>query len=112
MRKLFALIILLAVAAGGAYVTKPGPAEFDTTLRKVLAERVASADLAESDSDLEALAMVGCKFSMSECFRAVRALMDVTFIDKGLYIRAEVHGPSESTCIGVFRQFWCGDAVF
>ncbi len=107
MRILILLILVIAGAAGAAYVTKPGPEVFDATLRTALAERMVEADIAQSDSDIEALALVGCKFSPSECFRAVRALMDVRFEDKGLYTLAVISRPEPSTCYGVFGQFWC-----
>ena len=112
MRMFLAIVLLLAIAAGAAFVTKPGPAEFDAELRELLMDRVARSDLGEADSDMETLALVGCKFSPSECFNAVRAVMDVQFQDKVLFTLAEVRRPEKSTCIGAFGQFWCGDPKF
>lgn len=112
IRKIFILIMLFATLAGAAYVTKPGAAEFDQTLREALFDRVANADISQSDTDAEALAVLGCRLSASECFRAVRAVMDVRFEDKILFTLAEVRRPDETTCIGAFGQFWCGDMVF
>ena len=108
MRLLLILLAIVAVLAGFAVVTRPGPAAFDAMLDRLIRDRVASTDIGDGDRPLPELALAACKLRPTDCVTLVRAALDVR-IDEGLFMtRVSVDGLGRTmTCRGVYTRFFC-----
>jgi hypothetical protein len=112
MRLILILAVLLAVLAGVAVVTRPGPAAFDAMLDRVIRDRVANTDIGVDGEALPTLALAACKLRPSDCVALVREALDVRF-EQGLFTtRVTVDGLGRTmTCRGAFTRFICRDAT-
>lgn len=102
------IVLLVVVAAGAAWATKPGAAAFEDMLRERLERQIATEDVGSQDDPIAAIALVACKLSPSDCFRMVRDRLEVTVEDRVLYTRIRAEGFGKRTiCTGVFTRLWC-----
>ena len=102
------LVVVLAVLAGVAYVTKPTEAEAEAILREELMTAVAMKELGEGRSTGENLALAACKLSLNDCYDLLRTGIETTFDDKGLFVRFDIAGfEREATCYGAFTRYFC-----
>lgn len=102
------VVLLIALAAGVAWLTKPGEAAFDDMLRAELQHRIATEDIGGQGDPIAAIALVACKLSPSDCFSMVRDGLDVSVEDRVLYTRIRAEGFGKRTvCTGVFTKLLC-----
>lgn len=102
------LVLLLILAAGGAYVTKPDEADAEAVLRDQVMIAVARQELGEGRGPTEALALAACKLRPNDCYELLRSGLDVTYTDKTLYLQVDVAGfDRQARCYGVFTRFVC-----
>jgi hypothetical protein len=100
--------ILVAVLAVAAILTRPGPAEFDAMLDRIVRDRVANTDISSGGEALPTLALAACKLRPSDCVAIVREALDVRFDDGIFLTRVTVEGLGRTmTCRGAFRRFVC-----
>lgn len=108
MRFLRFLIVLLVLAAGAAFVTKPSEADAEAALREQLMMAVAKEELGEGRSAAQSLALVACKLRPSDCYDLVRSGITAEFADKTLFVQFEMEGFDRvATCYGAFTRFVC-----
>jgi len=106
------IILLLVIAAGAAWLTKPGEAEFDDMLRARLEHQIATQDVDAEGDPIGALALVTCKLRPSGCFKLVREGLEVTVEDRILFTRIRADGFGKRTvCTGAFTRLWCRDVT-
>lgn len=102
------LVLLLVLAAGAAFLTKPSEADAEAVLREQVMIGVATQDLDEGRSTGENLALAACKLRPSDCYDLLRSGLDVTYSDQTLFLQVDVEGyERKATCYGVFGQFFC-----
>ena len=102
------LVLLLVLAAGVAFLTKPSEADAEAVLREQVIIGVATQDLGEGRSTGENLALAACKLRPSDCYDLLRSGLDVTYSDQTLFLKVDVEGyERKATCYGVFGQFFC-----
>ncbi|HPE25981.1 hypothetical protein [Albidovulum sp.] len=106
------VILLIVLAAGAAWLTKPGVAAFDDMLRARLEHQIATEDVGSQEDPIAAIALVACKLRPSGCFKLVREGLEVTVDDRVLYtqIRADGFG-TRTVCTGAFTRLWCREVV-
>lgn len=108
MRLLIRLFLLLAVIAGVAMATRPGPAAFDALLDTAIRDRVAGTDIDAGGDALPTLALAACKLHPTDCVQVVRETLDVTFEQRLFWTTARVEGLGRTmTCRGAFTRFSC-----
>ncbi len=102
------LIVLLVVAAGVAFVTKPSEADAEAALREQLMTAVAKEELGEGRSTTQSLALVACKLRPSDCYDLLRSGITTEFTDKTLFVQFDMAGFDRvATCYGAFTRFVC-----
>lgn len=114
MRVIVALLVVLVIAAGAAFATRPDKAEFDAMVKAGIEHRIATADVGKGDGDTFAqIALIGCKMRPTECVQAILGALDVTVDKHAFYTRYTVKSlRRETTCTGAFTKVWCsGDVV-
>ena len=101
------VILLIVLATGTAWLTKPGVAAFDDMLRARLEHQIATEDVGSQEDPVAAIALVACKLRPSGCFKLVREGLEVTVDDRVLYtqIRADGFG-TRTVCTGAFTRLW------
>lgn len=108
MRLIFWAILLTAVLAAAAWITRPGLAAFDAMLRTAIQTRIATTDVEPGGDALATVALIGCKLNPSTCFEVVRESLEVTAEDRTLFTRFRVKGFGHgTTCTGAFTKIWC-----
>jgi len=108
MRALGFLIIVLGLAAGAAFMTKPSAADAEAALREQITLAVAKQDLGEGRSTGENLALAACKLRPSDCYDLLRSGMDVIVTDQTFFTKVELDGFNRrATCYGAFTKFVC-----
>ncbi|MCW3783357.1 hypothetical protein [Defluviimonas salinarum] len=108
MRLILWLPVLAGIAAGAAWLTRPGSDAFDAHLRAAIERRIATTDVGTGDDPVATIALVGCKLRPSDCFTLLRQSLDVTIEDRVLYTRFHVKGLNHAaTCTGAFTRIWC-----
>jgi hypothetical protein len=109
MRWILRLFVLLAVAAGVAMATRPGPGEFDAMLDAAIRDRVANTDVGAQGEALPALALAACKLRPTDCVRLVRETLEVRFEQRLFWTTARVEGLGGRSvvCRGAFARFAC-----
>lgn len=113
MRVFLWLLILVALAAGVAWVTRPGIDAFDALLRDEIERNIAEKDVGASDDPFATIALVGCKLRPSDCFDVVRSGLNVTVEDRTLYSRFHIKGfGNEAACTGAFTMIRCDEGLF
>ena len=113
MRLVSWLLVLSAVLAVGAWLTRPGIAAFDALLRAEIEQSIAKKDVGASDDPFATIALLGCKLRPSDCFDVIRSGLDVTVEDRTVYSRFRIKGfGNETTCTGAFTKLWCDDGLF
>lgn len=112
MRLLTILVVLLAVLAGAAFATRPGPRQFDALLERAIREKVANTDVDGQGDAIATIALVGCKLRTSDCVKLVRESLDVSFDERAFYTRVHIEAPRRSfDCTGAFGRFFCRKAL-
>lgn len=113
MRVIVAILVVLAIAAGAAFATRPGKAEFDAMVKLGIERRIATADVGAGDGDtLSQIALIGCKMRPTECVQAILGALDVTVEQHAFYTRYTVKSlRRETTCTGAFTRVWCASDV-
>ncbi len=108
MRALGYLVILLALLAGAAFVTKPSEADAEAALREQVMLAVARQELGEGRSTGQNLALAACKLRPNDCYDLLRSGLEVTYSDKTLFLRVDLEGfERRMTCYGAFTRFTC-----
>ncbi len=108
MRILGFLLVLGALAAGVAYVTKPDEAAAEATLREQVMLAVAKRQLGEGQSTAQNLALAACKLRPNDCYDLLRSGIDTAFIDRGVFVQFDLTGfERQATCYGAFTRFFC-----
>lgn len=108
MRLLKFLFVVLVLAAGAAYLTKPGESEAEAALRDQLTMAVAKEGLGEGRSTAENLALAACKLRPRDCYDLVRSGIETEFSDHVLYVRFAMAGFDRmANCYGAFGRFVC-----
>ena len=112
MRLILWAILLAAVLAVAAWLTRPGIAAFDALLRETIQIRIATTDVDAGGGALETVALVGCKLKPSACFDLIRQSLDVVVEDRTVFTRFSVKGfDRETTCTGAFTKIWCAEPL-
>ncbi len=107
MRFLAFLVVLAAIVAGVAYVTKPDERKAERALKDALLLALAKEEL-EGKTGAQKLALTLCRTSPNECYDLVRAGIETEFTEKPLYVQLEVAGyDHRATCYGAFTQYFC-----
>lgn len=102
------LVLLLFLAAGAAYLTKPSEADAEGALRERVMSAVARQELGAGRNTGENLALAACKLRPNDCYELLRAGLDVVFEDRTLYLKVDVAGfERQASCYGVFLRFFC-----
>lgn len=102
------LIVLAGLAAGVAFVTKPGEAAAEAELREQVMTAVARRDLGEGQSTAQNLALAACKLRPNDCYDLLRSGIETTFTDHVLYVQFGLTGfDRQATCYGAFTRFYC-----
>lgn len=102
------LVLLLVLAAGAAFLTKPSEADAEAVLREQVMIGVAMEDIGEGRSTGENLALAACKLRPSDCYDLLRSGLEVTYTDQTLFLKVDVEGfERKATCYGVFGRFFC-----
>ena len=109
MRLLIGFLVILAIAAGVAMLTRPGEAEFDAMLKEAVQQKIATTDIGSQGEDaIGTVALIGCKLRPTDCVNLLRDALDVTMTDHKLYTSFTVKGlKRETTCTGAFTKIWC-----
>ncbi|MDW4551326.1 hypothetical protein R5H32_18370 [Defluviimonas sp. D31] len=108
MRLILWLPALAGIAAGAAWLTRPGSEAFDAHLRAGIEHRIATTDIGSEGDPVATIALVGCKLRPSDCFNLLRQSLDVTIEDRALYTRFHVKGLNHTaSCTGAFTRIWC-----
>ncbi|MDA9865483.1 hypothetical protein N9C96_02280 [bacterium] len=108
MRFLGFLFVVLIVAAGVAFFTKPSEADAEAALRKYLTMAAAREELGDGRSTAQNLALAACKLSLNDCYDLVRTGIETEFTDKTLFVQFHIEGFDRvATCYGAFTQFVC-----
>lgn len=108
MRLLGYLFVLLLLAGGAAFLTKPAEADAEATLRDQLTLAVAREEIGEARGPAENIALAACKMRPTDCYELLRSVMEVTYTDKTLWLQVDVEGlGGRTTCYGAFAQFFC-----
>ena len=102
------LLLILAVIAAIAWVTKPDETEAEATLREQLVLAVGRADVGESGSVGRDLALAVCKMRPSDCYELLRPEIETVYTDYAVFSRFDIEGlGKEATCYGLFTRFFC-----
>ena len=102
------LILLIILAAGAAYLTKPDAGDAEARLRKEVMVAVATRELGEGSSTGDRLALAACRLAPGECYDLLRSGLEVTVTDRVLFTQVEVSGfDKRATCYGLFTTFLC-----
>jgi len=108
MRFLGYLFLLLILAGGAAYLTKPAEAEAEAVLRQEVMLKVATEEIGEARGAAENLALAACKLRPNDCYDLLRGGMDVRYTDKTLWLEVELEGyERRAKCYGAFGRFFC-----
>jgi hypothetical protein len=109
MRLFIGVLLILAIAAGVAMLTRPGEAEFDAMLKEAVQQKIATTDIgSQGDDAIGTVALIGCKLRPTDCVNLLRDALDVTMTDHKLYTSFTVKGlKRETTCTGAFTKIWC-----
>lgn len=101
-------LIVVALIAGAAYVTKPDEADAEAALRERLILALATEDLSSGRSAGQKLALAACKLDISTCYDLLRSEIATVYSDFGVASRVEMAGLGRTaTCYGVFTRFFC-----
>ena len=102
------LILLLILAAGGAYLSKPSEADAEAVLREQVMIGGATEELGAGRNTGENLALAACKLRPNDCYDLLRSGLDVTYTDQALFLKVDVEGfERRATCYGAYTQFFC-----
>ena len=105
------LIVLMALTAGAALVTKPSEADVQTL---IAAELRAAIDAEELDigADPAAALLLGlCQSDAAACVDLARQAIEATYDDRVLYANVTLDGFGRRTdCTAVFARLFCGGA--
>ncbi len=102
------LILLLVLAAGAAFLTKPGEADAEAVLREQVMIGVATQEFDEARGTGGNLALAACKLRPSDCFDLLRSGLDVTYTDRTLFLQVDVEGfERKARCYGLYGRFVC-----
>lgn len=113
MRPFLWLLVLVGLAAGAAWITRPGVDAFDALLRAEIERNIARKDVGASDDPIATIALVGCKLRPSDCFDVIRSGMEVRVEDRTFYSRFQIRGfGNEAACTGAFTKIWCDKGLF
>lgn len=108
MRLLGYIFVLLLLAGGAAYLTKPTEADAEALLRDQVMARVATEEVGEGRDAASNIALAACKLRPNDCYELLRSGMDVRYTDKTLWLQVDVEGMDRRvTCYGVFGRFFC-----
>jgi hypothetical protein len=108
MRLLGYVFVLLLLAGGAAYLTKPSEDDAEALLRDQVMTSVAKEEVGAGRDAAANIALAACKLRPNDCYDLLRSGMDVTYTDKTLWLRVDVEGTERRvTCYGVFGRFFC-----
>ncbi|ODA66612.1 hypothetical protein A7A08_02380 [Methyloligella halotolerans] len=102
-------IILLAIAAVAAVMTKPSLESFNQNLNTELRSEVAQAlQSKQKDGIMGAVMRVGCTVDVDACVRMLRSQMEIDEKDLivARYVRVLTR-EEEKNCLGVFNSWFC-----
>lgn len=99
----------IAVVAGGLAATNPTVEEVEMDLRQKIIMSIGSTQLSQNAGLGEAVVTGMCKLSLEECYKLLRATMNLQmhdyFVAKAVVVRAIDGTPTN--CIGAVKRLWC-----
>ena len=102
------IVVIAAILAAAAWLTKPGEADAEAALRTQLILALANEDLGAGRSAGENIALAACKLSPNDCYDLLRPEIATVFSDFGLFTRVQMAGLGRrATCYGAFTKFVC-----
>ncbi len=102
------VILLVVLAVGAAYLTKPEEADAEAMLRQQVILDVAQEDIGEGRGTAENLALAACKLRPSDCYELLRSGLEVTYTDRVFFLEVGITGfERQATCYGAFTTFVC-----
>ncbi len=102
------LIVVLSLAALGAYFTKPSEGDAEAVLREEVMIAVAKRELGDGQSTAETLALAACKLRPDDCYDLLRSGLKLAYTDRTLFLRVDVTGfERRATCYGAYNTFVC-----
>lgn len=108
MRGFIRLVVLVVIIGGIAFVTRPGKASAERTLRGMVLAAVNTADIDTASSGANAVALGLCKLKPDECYQLLRSGIETRFEDQALFTTFEFRGlGKQGLCIGAFTRFFC-----
>jgi hypothetical protein len=101
------LLGMIAMAAIGAFLTKPGHESAQEELRRQVQLAVSSEQL-DGKSGLDTAALLLCRADPVLCTDLVVSGIDLTYEDRHLYARIDLDGFNlGATCYGMYTRFFC-----
>jgi hypothetical protein len=102
------LIVIAAVLAVAAFLTRPGPEDAERALREALYQRLFTTEIEAGREMLGNAAIIACRIEPAACYDVLRKGLDVTYEDRLLYARVTVEGfGRRASCWGAFTRFVC-----
>ncbi len=102
------IILIILLAIGAAFLTKPKEADAEAKLREQVFLDLAHEEIGEGRGTAENIALAACKLRPNDCYELLRSGLDVTYTDRVLFLMVEVVGfERQATCYGAFTTFFC-----
>jgi len=102
------LVALMILAAGAAYVTRPGEESAEAALKDQLMQALDREEISPGRGAGANVALGLCKLKPTDCYQLVRAGIETRFTDHTLFTRFDMAGFGKTAqCIGAFTTFHC-----
>lgn len=102
------LLIIIVLAAGAAYFTKPSEADVAAQVRTLIGDTIAEGQLDDVTDPAAMVLLAACQANPDSCAELAVAAMNVTYEDRTVYARVDVAGLGRSaTCYAVYTQLFC-----